>query len=246
MKLCNNYGFINGCQLFSNLKGKRVGKLRVGKMSDSVSLRPDTSDIPTFHQIFVDAEYDIKLPFIPRNIIDGGANIGLAAIYLRNKFPEAKIVSVEPDRENFEILKKNLANIENTILLEGALWSFKTRLSISDKFGSGKWGMITEEIKDGDLDGDFVETFTIEEIMKIAEIDKIDLLKLDIETAEKELFSSNYHSWLPKTKAIVIELHDWMKKGCSKTFFSAVNECFGDYSFTSRGESAIIINEDFQ
>lgn len=246
VKLCSNYGFINGCQLFTNLKTKRVGKLRVGKMSPSVFLRPDTSDIPTFHQIFTDAEYDINLPFVPRNIIDGGANIGLAAIYLKSRFPEAKIVCVEPDKENFEVLKKNLVNIEDTILLEGALWNSKTRLSISDKFDSGKWGMVTEEIKDEDSGSESVETFTIDEIMKIAEIDRIDLLKLDIETAEKELFSKNYQSWLPKTKAIVIELHDGMKKGCSKTFFSAANECFGDYSFTSRGESAILINENFQ
>ncbi len=244
LKLCNNYGFINGLKLSANLKRKRVDKMSVSGMPASFSLRPDTSDIPTFHQIFTDEEYDINLPFVPQNIIDGGANVGLATIYLKSKFPEAKIVCIEPDKENFEVLKKNLGNVENIVLLEGALWSSKTRLSISDKFNSGKWGMITEEIKNEESDTDFVETFTVEEIMKIAEIDRIDLLKLDIETAEKELFSKNYHSWLPKTKSIIVELHDWMKKGCSKTFFSAVNECFSDYSFSSRGESAIVINED--
>ena len=80
--------------------------------------------------------------------------------------------------------------------------------------------------------------------MEVAGLEQIDLLKLDIETAERELFSKNYQAWLPKTKAIVIELHDWITPGCSKPFFKAINECFDTYSYSSRGENTIIVNQD--
>ena len=51
----------------------------------------------------------------------------------------------------------------------------------------------------------------------------IDILKIDIEGAEKELFMDNYKTWLGKTKVIVIELHDRLDKEISGIFFKAVN-----------------------
>jgi hypothetical protein len=49
----------------------------------------------------------------------------------------------------------------------------------------------------------------------------IDLLKLDIEGSERELFSENV-SWLDQVGEIVIELHDCYRPGCAKAFYSAV------------------------
>jgi hypothetical protein len=52
---------------------------------------------------------------------------------------------------------------------------------------------------------------------------EIDLLKIDIEGAEAELFSTNYESWLPKTRVIVIELHDANCTKIVKTVLSQYN-----------------------
>jgi FkbM family methyltransferase len=242
LKLCNNVGFIQGCSLFSKLKRQKVRNLKVPKMPVSFSLRPNTSDIATFFQVFIGKEYEFELPFEPTSIIDGGANIGLATIYLKSKFPQAKVICVEPDQENFDALRSNVQDLEDVTLLKGGLWHTKTKLNISDKYDKGKWAMIVEEPKDNDKP--LVETFTIDEILESAGLEQIDLLKLDIETAERELFSKNFQSWLPKTKAIVIELHDWMSKGCSKPFFRAINESFNNYSYSAIGENTIIVNED--
>ncbi len=45
--------------------------------------------------------------FTPENIIDLGANIGMSSLYLADRFPDAKIIGVEPDGENGEMLKKS-------------------------------------------------------------------------------------------------------------------------------------------
>jgi predicted O-methyltransferase YrrM len=42
-------------------------------------------------------------------VVDAGANIGLASLWFANQYPKAKIVCIEPDPENFRILKENLA-----------------------------------------------------------------------------------------------------------------------------------------
>ena len=72
----------------------------------------------------------------------------------------------------------------------------------------------------------------------------IDILKLDIETSEKKVFLDNYESWLPKTKMVIIELHDFMEEGCSRSFFTAINKTFTNYEYMIKGENTAIINND--
>jgi hypothetical protein len=52
----------------------------------------------------------------------------------------------------------------------------------------------------------------------------IDLLKIDIEGAESELFRSNYESWLSKTRAIVVEIHNHFNPMCSSTLEKALSQ----------------------
>jgi hypothetical protein len=52
----------------------------------------------------------------------------------------------------------------------------------------------------------------------------IDFLKMNIEGSEKEVFTKNYESWLPKTTAMLIELHDGKNAGCSSTVFNTIQQ----------------------
>ena len=76
------------------------------------------------------------------------------------------------------------------------------------------------------------------------QLTQIDILKIDIETSEKQLFSENYSEWLPKVKVIIIELHDRMDAGCAKSFFTAINNCYTNYTYSTLGENVIITNLD--
>lgn len=72
----------------------------------------------------------------------------------------------------------------------------------------------------------------------------IDILKIDIEGAEKQLFESNYENWLPKTKIIMVETHDRMIPKCSYTVMKTIN----DYNFilyTTTEGTLIYYNLDF-
>jgi len=62
-------------------------------------------------------------------------------------------------------------------------------------------------------------------------------LKLDIEGAGKELFTSNYEEWLDKVNIMVIELHDRMKPGCSDAFYSTIKK----YNFREVQKGGLII-----
>ncbi|MGQ9898081.1 MAG: FkbM family methyltransferase [Acidobacteriota bacterium] len=68
-------------------------------------------------------------PFTPRQIVDGGANIGLFAIYAGALFPDAKLVCYEPDEKNLAQLRHNLAiNGITADVQPVGLWSKETTL----------------------------------------------------------------------------------------------------------------------
>ncbi len=239
-KLIQKFGFFTGSRLYLQFKAKNVEKVKIPSLKNSLSLRSNSSDIPTFYQVFLFDEYNIKFPKPPKIIIDGGANVGFFSIKMKNDYPQTKIICIEPDPDNFSMLQKNVQNYADVYLENSGLWMKDTKLKVYDKFNFGKWGMVVEE----DLIAGNIDAISIGSLLKKHSIDYIDILKLDIETSEKQLFSENYESWLPKVKTIIIELHDWIELGCSKPFFKAINNSFNNYSFSHVGENVIITNED--
>ena len=49
-------------------------------------------------------------------IMDGGANVGYAALYFAHAFPDATIIAVEPNPETFRILQENCAAIPQSMM----------------------------------------------------------------------------------------------------------------------------------
>ncbi len=189
-------------------------------------LRVSSSDVPTFEQIFIRQEYDFDSKRNPKIIVDAGANIGLASIYFSNKYPDAKIIAIEPEESNLEILKRNIAPYENIILVCKALWNENTIINLVDP-SLGKWGFITQakdsvEERYGPIVHE-VQGVTVDTIMKEQGIEHIDILKIDIEGAEREIFKDP-SSWILKVDSLIIELHERMKPGCNRSFYNGSND----------------------
>src|SRR5215472_3915980 len=69
-----------------------------------------SSDMDAFYQVIVCEEYDcLKDISCPRFILDLGANVGYSSAYFLTCFPTSRILAVEPDPENFQICRANLA-----------------------------------------------------------------------------------------------------------------------------------------
>ncbi len=188
-------------------------------------LRVPTSDVPTYEQVFLKKEYDFSVVTPPKIIVDAGANIGLASIYFANKFPSAKIFAIEPEPSNFELLKRNTAPYPNITPIQTALWHRNEEITLIDQ-GIGNWGFMTvtrNSAKDQMCETSCaVEVMTLDKIMKDYDLEKIDILKIDIEGAEKEVFSDT-SSWIEKVDSIIIELHERMKAGCNRSFYCGSN-----------------------
>jgi FkbM family methyltransferase len=186
-------------------------------------LRIGTSDVPTYEQIFINRDYDFKVRHSPKIIIDAGANIGLAAIFFASKFPDAKIIAIEPENSNFDMLKLNTRFYDNIIPVQAALWNNNEDIELVDP-GLGYWGFMTQD-EDVNTPGlgqkrHRIKAVTVTELMKEQHIDFIDIFKIDIEGAEREVFQDS-GQWLGKVDTIIAELHERMKPGCEQSFFTA-------------------------
>ena len=203
--------------------------------------RPIFADVVVIRSIFGDEEY--QLPpiknFQPKLILDCGGNIGCSAVFFANVYPNAQIYSVEPEIRNFKMLTYNTIFYDKVHPINAALWDKETFIKIADENADTNGYMTIETTAD---DSDALKTTTVSKLLAESGFDEIDLLKIDIEGAEKEVFSApNVDEWLSKVKVLVIELHDRMKKGCSRAFFKAVSNY--DWHFEFRGENLILMRE---
>src|SRR5688572_14319071 len=236
------YGIRKGINIYLDLKYNRVSKIRVPGIRETIFLRRNTSDAAIFDQVFLRGDYDMDFKFLPLTIVDAGAHIGLFSIVMKNRFPNAKLICIEPDKNNFETLNKNLSRYSHVEALRAGLWNRNSKLKIVDRYTSGHSALTVEEnIAEGSI-----PAVTIGSVMETFGLNAIDVLKIDIETSEKDLFSKNYEEWLPKVRMIIIELHDWLKPGCSKAFFEAINKSYRNYGYSVYGENTIIENSDFE
>lgn len=214
---------------------------RIAGISTPFFFRPIEEDASLLNSIFGVEEYWLPLKnFRPKLILDCGGNIGCAAVYFANKYPDAQIYSVEPEKENFRFLQYNTCFYDTIHPIKSALWDKETFIRVEDR-GFGKWGYMTFETTSDDSAA--FKTTTVAKILADSGFDEIDLLKIDIEGAEKEVFAApDVDEWLPKVKVLTIELHDRMKRGCSYEFFKAISKY--KWFFTFRGENLIFIRDD--
>ncbi|MBR1420041.1 MAG: FkbM family methyltransferase [Selenomonadaceae bacterium] len=230
-----------------------VSFIEIDEYKFPLAYRPNTSDLPTARVIFERGDYFLEYTgllaffngnFKPRFIIDGGANVGYASVFFANRYPECeKILAIEPEIENFEILQYNTQNYPQIQPIRAALWNREIDLSVAlDGIHKTPDAFMTSESIAPNIET--TQGITIGKIFRESGFPFIDILKLDVEGAEKEIFSDEgkYWEWLPFVKVLIIELHDRMKRGCSRNLFRAMG--FYETFFAFSGENLIFIRED--
>jgi FkbM family methyltransferase len=199
-----------------------------------VYLRVRTTDIGVCGEVLVRRLYNCEFHSAPALIVDAGANIGLTSVFFANKYPDARIVAIEPEASNFRMLQKNTAPYPNIKTMKAALWNENCELELFDpEEGHSAFQMRRGSSSGGMAPSNRVQARTVDEIMSELGISSIDLLKVDIEGAEKEVFTDP-RRWIDRVGTIAIELHPSMRPGCEQT----VEQATGDFDVKwSAGET---------
>ncbi len=151
-----------------------------------------------------------------RRIVDLGSNIGLSVRYWQRFWPDAKIVAVEPDSENLEMCRANIAagpRPENVTVVGACVGATRRQVSL-DRSGDAWTIRMTSQGAEGGggagvVESQTVPVYTVPDI--VAKVSRgpeepIDLLKMDIEGAEQEIFASDT-SWLSHVRNMIVEIH---------------------------------------
>ena len=183
-------------RVVSKITGNNRIKFNLKTMDGLIYGDGNTAMFSTFKEVYIENNYETDLENV-KYILDLGANIGLASKYLSNRYPNAIVFAVEPFEENFEFLSKNITN--NVMPIKKAIWSKVTTLGLEKDICTPS-NKINDSVK-----GNYLTT-TISEIMKENHIKEFDIVKIDIEGAEKEILLNN-NDWLNKTNYLMMEYH---------------------------------------
>ncbi len=214
------FGAVAGLGLYFRTKLKRGARqISVPGMSHPLYMRTGTSDRSAFNEVIVKRWYDHPFPGAPQLIIDAGANVGYASVRFAELYPNADIVAIEPDRGNFAMLQQNVAPYPRVRGLQCGLWPRTARLVIENPEAK-PWAFRVREAREGEPS---FATVGIAKLMADQGAATLDILKLDIEGAERELFSDpGCEEWLSRTNMMFVELHDRIKPGCTQAMETAI------------------------
>lgn len=258
------FGFLGGLKLLLSIErnlpriSEKIRRYDVPGYDQPFFLRDTIADHATFKQCMVMEQYDFrKFPQSERLLrnyraalsrgetpllIDCGGNVGFATRWFARIFPEARIVVVEPNDQNFRMLTLNTEHLgDRVVRLQGGIWNTSARLKISNPDA----GAAAFRVKELDItESEGLRAYTIKEICDMQGALAPFIVKLDIEGAQSTLFTSNT-DWVPKTQLITLELDDWLMpwQGTSRPFFSCISHY--PFEFLFRDES-IFCFRDFE
>ena len=214
----------------------RVRAVQLKGVDRPFYLRLGTTDWLVLNELFFERGYDAVFaePIGPvRRVIDLGANIGMSMRLWQTRFPAARVIGVEPDEGNLEICRRNLfENLSrpNFELLRACAVSRKRTVYLDTRMG--EWAM---QMRESPADGAVaVPGMTVPELLDRFGAEEIDLLKCDIEGAERELFT-DCQTWIHRIRNIVVELHAPYSKD---QFLSDVGRSGADFIVKCLGEGS--------
>lgn len=168
----------------------------------SIAIREGTTDAQVVWYVLRQRAHlpPAALDLTPRSILDLGANIGVAAAHFAVSFPSARVVAVEPDPENAELCRANLARWPDRCeVIEAAAWTSRAHVALQGEAADARR---VEPTVSGT-----VEALPIDELVERAAVDGVvDYLKMNVEGAEQALLAGAA-SWAHCVRCLRVEVH---------------------------------------
>ena len=160
---------------------------------------------PQWHDLFVRETFQVELGTDSPRIVDCGANVGLASLYFKRRYPEARVTAFEADPAIAAVLRGNLRRngCEDVEVVEAAVWT-----------GDGTVEFCREGADSGTIQA-FASglsgvraTVPSVRLKRLLDAEPVDLLKLDIEGGEEAVLRDCREA-LAGIRALVLDLHEF-------------------------------------
>jgi FkbM family methyltransferase len=171
-----------------------------------------------------------------RIILDIGANIGAAAIWLGTTYPAATVYALEPGGRQFGLLQQNAASLANVRLFPFGLFSSDKSVPLY----SGRNDSVESSVCPTGRTADESENIALRsasQFLSEQQLEQIDILKLDTEGCEVPILRS-LKDFLPTMKLIYVEYH-------SERDRRLIDEILADTHVLWRGHTPLVYRGEF-
>jgi FkbM family methyltransferase len=141
-------------------------------------------------------------------IFDLGANIGFATLVFAEIFPHAKIIAIEMEAQNFEMLQLNCKSLMASKRLQPVQGVFYPKKNVNLAMERGRLGDWHYTVHEVEFDSTPMDIYTTADLIEMNEGSLPDLIKMDIEGAESTFLADV--AWCQKVIAksnLLVELH---------------------------------------
>lgn len=183
------------------------GEFEVGVDGVKMLARPRSYDLYCLGEVFGAQDYSstFKLNTV-KTVVDLGANIGAFSVWVSQKFKSSKVIAVEMEEKNFQMLIKNIQinGLRNRIkALRAAIYSKNYRVGIKYHFVNVGGHRVDDTQNEAGVEG-----ITLGRLVDKYKLNRIDLLKIDIEGSERFVFTQqNEKLFRDSVKYIIMESH---------------------------------------
>lgn len=192
-------------RVFAILATRYGGKKRNSPMYISISGKkmhvPDClSVVWQYYEIYFKRYYSFSTSNISPRIIDIGSNVGLSIAFFTQEYPTAHITAYEADPTIFSYLKENATYFPKAELINKAIWTHNNGIELYSN------GADSASIIVGQGKAISVPSISFKQILENE--NQIDMLKMDIEGAENNVFiEAKDH--IHKIKTLFLEYHSY-------------------------------------
>jgi len=194
----------------AGLLGRRIARKPVTlRLRSGVRFRCTLGEFSGFLDAFVLREYEIpELDWLSvRTVVDAGANVGAATLWLCEQAPQAQVFALEPGRAAAEACRRNVHRngLSNRVRV--------LNVALGDRPGTAFLHLgpasvnATVNPSPRGADDYEVPVITLEQLMDDNELRSLDILKLDCEGAEYDVLMHADTGLLHRIGAMVGELH---------------------------------------
>jgi FkbM family methyltransferase len=212
----------------------RERTVTVSKDSAPVSLRVgDLSEVQVVDEIFVNDVYaEIAALQAPRTILDLGSNMGASLSYFATRWAGAEVYGFEPNPQVFERLRRNVAPFPNVSVAAYAVGASDGTAALRVRAHETWTGTLHS---DGEGTATEVAVRSLDSILAELSLTRVDLLKIDIEGSEFDVFDS--FRGLPRIQAVVGEVHAPQGSGLARRFLDHLSGFSISVSPSSEGST---------
>jgi FkbM family methyltransferase len=177
------------------------------RMRDGSSIRSRIVDGGGLLSVYVDHDYDVPGVDWPaaRTIVDIGAHVGSFTVWAARRSPRARLVAVEPNPETFQLLTQNIRDNG----LQDRVITVNSAIAAAPGIGSLELveHSLGTRLARGTGTGHRVNVQTLAELLADAGLVDVDLLKMDCEGREYEVFEAIGSELLRSVRVLACEYH---------------------------------------